>query len=1022
MRSKRFLGWSLAGLALGCSPHGPTAIVVAIRSEPAIPVELDTLSITVVRGGVTKLDQSWALPGEAHLPGTLTLQNEKDHDPSDPLVVRVTGRKSGTAHHVVREAKLGMISEHQKLLRLDLERSCIDIDCKPDLTCIGGACVPSTVDPGGLPDFTSNDDATSNGGRGGAGGASVGGSGGAAGTAGKGGGVGGTSGKGGASGAASIGGGGAGGTAGAGGSAGKGGVSGASGVGGGGNGGTAVGGGGAGGGASGKGGGGASGASGKGGTGGGGLGGAGGVAGSGGVGGSGGVAGNGGAAGGAACVPGLASCVGNTLVTCPFGTEIDTPCNAPLSCNAALGACLPAGPTAVVQLSVGDSRVCATMSSGIVKCWGHSDSLLGVGNTGENAIRPKTVVGVSGAVEVASGSFHSCARLSTGVVTCWGDGSTGKLGPQAGPGPVTVPGLGNVVQLVAERDATCARDDQGVVRCWGNNDGGQLGDGTANVSATPVVVGLGGKAVRLSGGTVPCAVLDTGEVKCWGQAGATPLTLPGISKPTGVFATMTNDVKVFVIEAGGAVSFFSGVDAPAYATKHAAGAGFTGAIELSFDYRLCARFVDGSVTCGVVDYTSVQPPVVVAGIADAVGLAGGDDYTDPFEGARCVLHQDGSVGCWGSDNEGQLGIGRPDRSPTPVVASGLGFVSAVDVSPWGVGALLGGGVAGWGTTSALGVYLQAVPTSIATAGSGYDLLRLSTDPGIAYVGNKMGAVKRLANGVPSAVDGLAPLGAWNDVASRVTVDAGVSAGGQMIFWPNMPGANDHGVYGDGSKTTVVGMSATAMLANVTSIAVGDEYTSLADLHACAIDKFGALRCWGSSHAGAVGNGLVDVDVLSPAQPSWPSTAPTVTSVCTGSAHTCAVTSTGAVWCWGLNTSGQLGLGDTTSRSTPTQVTVPSASAIDCRASTTCARTVPGAIYCWGRNAEGQAADPSFADVLSPHDVGLAGTLGVAVGETSACARTSMGVSCWGGSLRGQLGNGTIGIYSTPQPVVDLALP
>jgi hypothetical protein len=34
----------------------------------------------------------------------------------------------------------------------------------------------------------------------------------------------------------------------------------------------------------------------------------------------------------------------------------------------------------------------------------------------------------------------------------------------------------------------------------------------------------------------------------------------------------------------------------------------------------------------------------------------------------------------------------------------------------------------------------------------------------------------------------------------------------------------------------------------------------------------------------------------------------------------------------------------------------------------------------------------------------------------------MGVSCWGGSLRGQLGNGTIGIYSTPQPVVDLALP
>jgi serine/threonine-protein kinase len=218
------------------------------------------------------------------------------------------------------------------------------------------------------------------------------------------------------------------------------------------------------------------------------------------------------------------------------------------------------------------------------------------------------------------------------------------------------------------------------------------------------------------------------------------------------------------------------------------------------------------------------------------------------------------------------------------------------------------------------------------------------------------------------------------------------------------------------------MAATTPLPNAAAISIGDEYSSLADLHACALDKFGVLRCWGRSHEGAVGDGSVDVDVLSPATPSWPSMPPTVTSVCTGAAHTCAVANTGAVYCWGLNSRGQLGLGDTMNRPTPTLVAVPSASTIDCRASTTCVRTAPGAIYCWGANDEGQAAEPSFADVLSPHDVGLSGTVGVAVGETSVCARTSGGVSCWGGSLRGQLGNGTIGVYSTPQPVVDLALP
>jgi len=155
-----------------------------------------------------------------------------------------------------------------------------------------------------------------------------------------------------------------------------------------------------------------------------------------------------------------------------------------------------------------------------------------------------------------------------------------------------------------------------------------------------------------------------------------------------------------------------------------------------------------------------------------------------------------------------------------------------------------------------------------------------------------------------------------------------------------------------------------------------------------------------------------------------------TTITAGVAHTCALSSTGSVLCWGSNEFGQLGNGSTTSITSPVQVVGLTASAVSIAAGSesTCALTAAGTVWCWGDNSNGQLGNGTYTQSTVPVQVmdptgnaPLSNVARIAAGQSHACAVTSAGASlCWGDNSKGQLGNGTEIVSSLPVPVSGLA--
>ncbi|UCC71426.1 MAG: hypothetical protein JSV86_13650 [Gemmatimonadota bacterium] len=136
-------------------------------------------------------------------------------------------------------------------------------------------------------------------------------------------------------------------------------------------------------------------------------------------------------------------------------------------------------------------------------------------------------------------------------------------------------------------------------------------------------------------------------------------------------------------------------------------------------------------------------------------------------------------------------------------------------------------------------------------------------------------------------------------------------------------------------------------------------------------------------------------------------------------HTCGVASNGEIYCWGLNESGQLGLGDAISGGTPFPVRSElEFTSLGSGGEHTCALALGGDVYCWGRNSYGQLGDRSGTSSTVPVRVAGEGDFAtVRAGGDHTCGLKADGTAfCWGRNDLGQLGNGSKDNRTTPTAV------
>jgi len=696
------------------------------------------------------------------------------------------------------------------------------------------------------------------------------------------------------------------------------------------------------------------------------------------------------------------------------------------------------------SISTGLYFSCATATTGEIFCWGrNTNGELGNGTT-TNSTTPVAVTmseAMAGkvAVSVATNQANNCALTEDGLVFCWGVGFyLGRTVNTNSSVPVAIDMTGQLVgkkvlQVVAKNTTTCLVASDNQAYCWGGSTGGQRGDNsTASFVNPPTPVYKAGVLNGLSilsisnGSNNSCVVASDNQIYCWGgntsgQLGTGSATPSNTLVPVAA-AVMTKGVPVITI--GGTPAINVQLGSPSSLTA-VTPANTAGAKNVSI-----AQYDNQSVTAA--SSYEYAPPISPISIAPTSGsTAGGDTVTvtgTNFDANTKVRFDDIYLSGFTLVNSTTITFTTPSQSSAinaeVIVENSFGeqtpsvFYSYQE-SQMTISSISpnSGPISGGGTTTITGTNFSVGIKNISQIGSGSSF-GCGVYSGDAYC---WGFAQRLGNGttvqsnVPSPVvkTGVLAGKTIKQLAVGSSHACAVASDDQAYCW----GIGTNGQLGNANsavQTAPVAVSRAGVLAGKTvkSIAAGDSHT-------CVVASDDRAYCWGINSSGQLGTGTTTQTNVPVAVANGGLAGKTIKSISASSASTCAIASDDQVYCWGTNSSGQLGTGNTNLSYTPIAVVKTGAfsgktvKSISSGTSHVCAIASDDLAYCWGDGNVGQQGVGSNTANNVPTAVLNSGALSlktikqVALGGNSSCVVASDNKAyCWGANTSGQLGIGS----------------
>jgi alpha-tubulin suppressor-like RCC1 family protein len=686
-----------------------------------------------------------------------------------------------------------------------------------------------------------------------------------------------------------------------------------------------------------------------------------------------------------------------------------------------------------LSVTAGNVHTCALKTSGELWCWGRND----YGKIGDDSLTdrwsPVRVGSSTDWVSVSAGGNHTCGLKTSGELWCWGSNYYGQLGDGSTVdrwSPVRVGSSTDWVSVSSGGIHTCGLKTSGELWCWGYNVHGQLGDGSTVDRWSPVRVGSSTDWVSVSsGGIHTCGLKTSGELWCWGYNGGGRL---------GDGTTTTRFAPVRVGAENDWVSLNTGVES-------ACGLKTSGEL-WCWGYNSNGQLGDGTKT-------SRYFPVRIGSANDWAGSVSGGYHT-------CAIRVSGQLLCTGNNYYGQLGDGtKIDQTLLISVLRGEWVRTAdppsaphdlVLSAPSSTSVLLS-----WSPSDDGGEIITDYIVEYSTDGSTWTIFddgesdSLSTR--VSGLSNattylfRVSAVNSVGQGVVSSSATRTTIGPPNTLTVTSRTSSTVSLTWSAPLTPAETPIIDYivrystdgetwKIFDDGFRTatsaTVTGLAKNGTYLFRVGAVNSEGFGPLADIsmdhlevhhvdsgngYSCAVKTSGELWCWGDNESGKLGNGstaLSRIPNLIYSTSGW-------RSVNAGFIHTCAINSLSELWCWGFNGTAQVGDGSTVNRAAPVRVgTSTDWATVGAGTSHTCGVKTSGELWCWGWNSNGALGIGSTVGQTRPVRVGIASDWSsVASGNQHTCGlKNTHELFCWGLNESGQVGDGSATSRKTPVKV------